>query len=341
MRKHVLAAVLAAILTVNLLCAGLYALPAKSSVAGKPTPDVWEANRPVILGTEGYGVNRTDRYGYNNPDGILEHADGYALALGSSHTQAFNVNRKDNYCSVYNRYAKEHGKPLLYNVGMDANNFADIVKHFPAAVGMFPDAAYILMETPYFTFTAEELSDALRMEEYRPDPEKTGVFGKLYDFAQSQPLLRLLVRQWMDSRAAGSNRPFLAGSARDDAPDRDMISWTEYERLLDACFAALRQTTDKPLLLMYHRPVTVTASGGEIAAESIDGKPVLPLVEQLCAKYDMALIVPDEAYLDNYRTNHTLPYGFANSVYGQGHLNKTGHALLADCIAAQNREDRP
>ncbi len=35
-------------------------------------------------------------------------------------------------------------------------------------------------------------------------------------------------------------------------------------------------------------------------------------------------------FLREYEENHLLPYGFANSAVGKGHLNRYGHAMIAD-----------
>ena len=38
------------------------------------------------------------------------------------------------------------------------------------------------------------------------------------------------------------------------------------------------------------------------------------------------------AFLENYQQEKTLPYGFMNTVLGNGHLNVTGHHLIAQAL---------
>ena len=328
-------AVLSGLLIVNLLSAGIYTLPAKYSVVGKATPEVWESNAPVILGTEGYAYNHTDQNGYNNPDGIT---DGrYALALGSSHTQGFNVSRKENYCSLYNEYAKVQQKPLLYNAGMDANNFADIVKHFPAAVTQFADAEYFVIETPYFNFTEAALTDALQTVEYRESTPKTFP-QKIYGFIQSMPLARLLVRQWMETDKSEFDKAFFQATANREITEVVSIDYYRYKALLEQCFASLRDGTDKPIVLIYHCEPEMSENGVSFPYESIENHAVLPLINALCETYDITLIDPTEVYMENYAKNHTLPYGFSNTVYGEGHLNAVGHELIASLLIDADKE---
>lgn len=320
-----LAGILGAILLVNLACAAVYTLPPKYAVNGRTTTDIWEANSPVVHGLEGYGYNHIDQNGYNNPDGILDGA--YALAIGSSHTQALNVNQNQNYCSVYNHYASKQNQPLLYNAGMDGNDFVDILKRFPAAVQQFPDAQYFLIETPFFTFPAQQLQDALSPISYDPAPISNNGF---YRLIQSIPLARLVVRQLLETDYSEFDHAFWQASQKEIAPQQ--IDYATYEQLLTDCFAALRSYTDKPIYLLYHRIPLLTDDGLQPDLEQIDDHELLTLVQSLCEQYDITLIDPNDRYLQNYQQNNTLPYGFHNTVYGQGHLNQTGHALIADML---------
>ncbi len=324
MKKYLstLLSVTAAVLAANLAFAAIYTLPAKYNVTGKTTGEVWRSNALVVLGLEGYAVNFTDQNGYNNPSGILE--GDYALALGSSHTQAFNVFRKENYCSRYNEYAKQNGLPLLYNTGMDANNFCDIVKHFPAAVEQFPDAAYFTIETPYLIFTPKQLKNACNTVEYSPEQQNDDLTSKLYGFVQSMPLARLGVKHILEADTTEIKNAFFG--ATPEIPAASSIDHDDYAAALKECFATLRNATDKPIYFLYHRPYT--AAGPE--PETLDGQDILPLVEQYCTEYGIKLISTDETFSGNYQNDHTLPYGFYNTVYGEGHLNATGHRLIAE-----------
>lgn len=332
----ILAAVLAAFCAVNLLCGAVFTLPPKYTVSGKATPEIWQKNALVIHGLEGYAINFTDDNGYNNPPGILN--GSYALALGSSHTQGFNVSQNQNYCSLYNDFAAKNGLPLLYNAGMDANHFADILKHFSAAVQEFPDAEFILIETPYFTFTQDQLTDALQMVDYEEHTDNTGILTHLYGFVQSMPLLRLLVRQVLESDTSEWKNAFFQADAN-AAIEPQSIDYSTYQTLLTECFQKLRTTTDKPIYLLYHRTPLITDTGCEIQSESIDGNPILPLIRSLCDTYNITLLLPDERYIENYTQHQTLPYGFHNTTYGEGHLNQTGHKLLAQMIEDAVKED--
>ncbi len=321
---RITAAAAAALLAANLAFSAIYTLPAKYNVTGKITGEVWQKNAPVVLGLEGYAINFTDQNGYNNPDGILD--GNYAVAIGSSHTQAFNVFRKQNYCSLYNAYATQNDLPLLYNTGMDANNFCDIVKHFPAAVEQFPDAAYFTVETPYLIFTPKQLKNACKTVTYSDEEQNTDLKSLLYGFAQSMPLARLAVKHILETDTNEIENAF-HGATPNESQAAD-IDYDDYAKALEKCFATLRSATDKPIYLIYHRPYTTAG----LSYERIGDHAVLPLVEENCEKYGITLLSTDDAFAQNYKENQTLPYGFYNTVYGEGHLNQTGHQIFASLL---------
>ena len=116
------------------------------------------------------------------------------------------------------------------------------------------------------------------------------------------------------------------------------IDYDAYTALLEQCFASLREVTDKPIVLIYHREPQMDENGVSFPLESIENHPLITLVASLCETYDITLIDPTTAYMENYAKNHTLPYGFSNTVYGEGHLNAVGHELIASLLIDADKE---
>ena len=46
----------------------------------------------------------------------------------------------------------------------------------------------------------------------------------------------------------------------------------------------------------------------------------------------LILSIPVMHSLEHYNKYHELPYGFANTTPGNGHLNEVGHKIMADVI---------
>ena len=53
---------------------------------------------------------------------------------------------------------------------------------------------------------------------------------------------------------------------------------------------------------------------------------------ELCAENGIYFLNMAGRFLDEYRRDYTLPYGFANSSVGKGHMNIHGHRMFADEI---------
>ena len=51
--------------------------------------------------------------------------------------------------------------------------------------------------------------------------------------------------------------------------------------------------------------------------------------KECCESNDIAFIDVTEPMVDLYKKNAEPSYGFANTVPGEGHLNKTGHRIIA------------
>lgn len=83
------------------------------------------------------------------------------------------------------------------------------------------------------------------------------------------------------------------------------------------------------LIIAYHPPVLLNKD----AAMKIDDNPeIVKQFSELCAANGIYFINMAGRFLEEYRENHTLPYGFANSSVGRGHMNKEGQRIFADEI---------
>ena len=55
----------------------------------------------------------------------------------------------------------------------------------------------------------------------------------------------------------------------------------------------------------------------------------LAAFESVCAEKGIVFVDLTDAYLGEYAESCRLPYGFANTTPGTGHMNKLGHRLFA------------
>lgn len=61
-----------------------------------------------------------------------------------------------------------------------------------------------------------------------------------------------------------------------------------------------------------------------------DGEKYINIFKNCCKEYNIEVIDVTQRFISNYEENYELPYGFANTLPGKGHLNKVGHELIAD-----------
>ena len=89
------------------------------------------------------------------------------------------------------------------------------------------------------------------------------------------------------------------------------------------------------MIIVYHPAVAVNTDGSLNLAE--DG--AKSDFAQACEDNGIIFLDMSERFTTEYETNHVLPHGFANSSIGSGHLNRHGHAMIADELYNMIKED--
>ena len=87
---------------------------------------------------------------------------------------------------------------------------------------------------------------------------------------------------------------------------------------------------------MYH-PTTSLASDGTLQLGYSD---TWEAFCRLCEKHGIDVIDTGFRFQKLYETEGQLPYGFANTAPGEGHLNALGHRILLEGIIAYLEELR-
>ena len=282
-----------------------------------PTPSVWRPGAVIVHGTEGYGVSKVDEQGFLNPAGML--ADRYVLMMGASHTQGKEIPPEKRYSALVNDYFCADGGLLnAYNIAGDGHFLPSLIRHFGAAVEAFPKAGAITMEIGSTDFTSAQLRDARKQVVYDPASIETKSSLKLAA-KEGLPLLSLLKKNWQTLRAR----------AAEEAGDG-------YERELDAALALIRTEFDGPIAFVYH-PATKLRPDGSLKLDYSDTWEVFCRV---CEKNGIDVIDTGPRFRQVYASEHRLPYGFANTTPGEGHLNALGHKILAEEIISYLEELR-
>jgi hypothetical protein len=90
------------------------------------------------------------------------------------------------------------------------------------------------------------------------------------------------------------------------------------------------------LVIFYHPQVLVNDEGrpytGDVSMYS-------DLMNDLCNQHGILYADMTDIFLSAYEDSYILPYGFANTTPGSGHLNEYGHRMIAEELGRIISED--
>ncbi|MBR1657073.1 MAG: hypothetical protein IJ697_01225 [Synergistaceae bacterium] len=85
------------------------------------------------------------------------------------------------------------------------------------------------------------------------------------------------------------------------------------------------------LIIAYHPRVSLKKDG---TLNINDDSEIVKQFSDLCAENGIYFLNMAGRFLEEYKNNYILPYGFANTSVGKGHMNREGHRMFADEIYA-------
>lgn len=278
------------------------------------------ANKFWVSMVEGFGYGKTNNIGYNSIDDV-HFSDPVILFMGSSQTEAFQVPQKDNFVSLLQKkYSVSADNELSFvNLGISSHYLDTCASTLESVISGFENARYIVIEVGKIDFTQKQLDEMLQASAYEPYKDK----GILTNAIRSIPYLRTLKNTFSK---------ILKNKSAESQSDPIDIDYDAYSAKLDAAIArisSIAQSSGTQLIIMHHNNILFNEDGQPMGADD----PVLAAqFQQSCQRYDVHYIDMTDSFITHYQDTFQLPYGFANSVMGVGHLNKTGHKLIADAL---------
>lgn len=320
-------AVGAGLLALALLCVFCwfyYNVPVHYTNPDGSTEYKWEAGRFYSKGTEGFALGRTNNDGFNN---LRDYTPGEAvdiLLMGSSHMEAFNVAQDENAAALLNERCG--GERYVYNIGTSGHTMLYCVKHVDRALTVYAPSDWVILETMRLDFAPEDM-DAVVDGTYPDIPSHT---GGVITLLQKLPFLRLFYTQFI-------KRGDLFIGTNEGPKEARAASAGSYEaslaRLLDK-LARECGAHDVRAMVVFSPPVLIAPDGG-FYTETDPGK--LAVFSRLCEERGIEFLDLTEVYLASCE-RHVLPFGFSNTAPLVGHLNRQGHRLFADAVAARIAE---
>jgi hypothetical protein len=269
--------------------------------------------------TEGVGYGKINHLGFNELD-TVDSTKPMIAVIGSSHTEALQVPQGETYTAQLQLQLKDKAVNCV-NFGISGHFLNISVSNFRYFAEAHADAnvTCAVIETANLSYTPAELEKMLN-EEYHSDLQPR---GGLYSLAQKIPYLRLLYKQFQDTRQKGGS------SSGEPAP----FDYEGYEAGLMKVLEKLSGIAAQqgyPLMILYHDAIAV--EGGSAFRQ--DDARLVEIFKSCCEKNGILFVDVTDRFITHYESTYELPYGYPNTTPGAGHLNTLGHRLIAEELAA-------
>lgn len=308
---------------VNLLCFGYERPTGWIETPNGPSPAGWNPNKVVVHGTEGFGIMKSDENGYINKSASLK--DDYVLCMGSSHTQGKEMAMDEKYSSLINtRFSENDNESAVYNIACDGNFLPTLIKHFPAAVEAFPEASVVTIEISNTDITVGELEDAMLQAEY---DESQSVKNQL-QYMGLKDKLKIFIKEYFPLISLVKSK--METSSANDAVDGSVEKTDDGDaaKALENALKLIRSQYDGEIIFIYHSQTLIEKDGSISFAED----KLFDTFEKACKKNNICLVDMRPVFVEHYEKTREIPYGFADTKPGNGHLNKLGHRLIAESL---------
>lgn len=331
---RILIAAVLAVLALTLFCF-LYDFPCGGylNAGGTGTDYSCKPNLLYSNMTEGIAFNRMDSNGYNNASVYTDDVD--ILLMGSSHMLALQVGADENTGALLRQFFPDK---KIYNIGMNDHMLYAQMRNLGFAVERYHPKT-VIMEFSSPRLNTDFMSYAVRRYNMpEQDAVKTGTLVRIADCV---PVLRPVfyrirniagsldfVPDWMKEKEEGSGGS--GGAADSSISDFYRETLSEFLSLTEA----VREQGVENILLVFHPEERLEQDG---SISYVTDALYLDLFADLCAEKGLVFVDMTDGFRELYSEEHMPVHGFCNTLLPTGHLNKYGHRVLAEKLAAAIR----
>lgn len=290
-----------------------------------------------IYAVEGFGMLYSDKNGFPNREAELAEKD-YILVMGSSHSAGDQVLRGYRYSDLLDNKYNQDGKIHVYNVAHGGKRFQHIIKNFKDITTEFPDSKAVIIEVSEGTImmSDEEFQDAMSQVEYENSVHgselKNHTCGGriIMGIKKYCPLALLIYDQLTRKSFTNIHGAFMHASAERmnaEYDGQETISKSEdiYKQYFQS-LNLLRSEYSGKIVVMYHEPFTIN----ELHNEKCDNSLRAEYLKEACKMNNIIFINMKQDFMDAYLHDYSISHGFYNTEMINGHLNKTGHRIIAE-----------
>lgn len=309
---------IAAVVIVSVLLCAYSLTPVHEANPNGNTDYVWPANSVWIKMTEGTACGRFDENGYNNVE-VVEQPE--ILLLGSSHMEATDVMQTQNVGYLLGK--KLSPDYSVYNLGISAHTLYKICHYLPTNLELYKDSAkLVILETSTLRMDKTWADRIINHKVKYTESHSNGIVAKM----QKIPFLRMVYHQvqhglldlFFPKRNAGAD---IVESVNETVE----IDEDAYDRVF-AYLEELKEQYGVEILIFYHPEETLKEDG---TIEFFDNQ-YEPYFSEYAEKYGIVYVNMEDSFAEMYGKEHHVPHGFATGALCEGHLNRYGHAAIAD-----------
>ena len=279
----------------------------------------WESSQLKSNMSEGFSWMKLNKDGFNNSFGIddVNHVD--TLLMGSSHMEAINVPSDSNVGFLLNnQFDSEH---ITYNIGISGHTIYQCVRNLGRAVDYYNPSKYIIIETDSVNLEENKMKQVLDGSLPIIPSHDTGAIYYLQKlipyFAPAYRELGNWYKADISNKDNDNNKPDLAkmGGCSE-----------EYINILENFFNKISTDSKGRNVIIAYQPRLKIGDDGSLVQEdsySVDR------FKNLCDARGIIFVNMYDDFSREYESSHELPHGFINTGIETGHLNETGHRLMA------------
>ena len=322
--KWILKALLAGLAAFALLCAVCafyFNVPVRVSNPDGATEYKYEPDRRYYRGIEGFGYGRTNNDGFNNLRDYTPGEEINVLLMGSSHMEGFCVPQSDSAAAVLNRLFD--GVRYAYSIGMAAHTFPYCAKHLDEALTHYAPTDAVVLELAALSYDPAAL-DAAADGTLK---DMSSHEGALITALQKIPYLRLFYTKY-----------FQGGGQAAEAGSTGAVQEGDFEASLSRLLKKLGETgkAHGVSAILAYTPTVLPDAGGHILPQEQPGE--RELYQRLCAENGVVFLDLTEKNIAAAEDGQ-LPFGFANTTPGTGHINSLGLRIFAEGVYEQLAEE--
>ncbi len=286
----------------------------------------WESNQFRANMAEGFSWLKVNEDGFNNSFGLEEVNDIDILLMGSSHMEAMNVAQNKNVSSLLNELLPDY---ITYNIGISGHTIYQCAKNLPRAIGYYNPSKYVIIETDRISLDKTEMVQMLNESLGVIPSHDKGISFMIQKYIPCVLPVYREVSNWIRAGQSSCTEDEMIYQNEKDTNNE------EYSAILDSFIGKIAEAASECKIIIVYQPGTAIDGNGSMLTED---KESVKKFANACEEHGILFVDMYDDFLSEFVNTHCLAHGFANTAVGVGHLNETGHRLIAERLSAVIKE---